>query len=321
MAKADTMLAILWLLHSRGKMAANELAEELEVNIRTVYRCVDSLCASGVPVAAEIGRNGGYYIPKHVKLNPLFFSADEQKSLLHAAQFARNSGYPHEEALERAVTKLKRYARPEQLKRLERQESSLEVVYPPVESGLTATLARLEASVDAQTGLVIRYKRDYDNDAGQERALDPYGIVHWKNKWYVAGFCYLRQEIRAFRVDRIVECSAADHVFERPPGFSAREFLLNGLLSEEGGGAEAISVLVQGVPQAIDDLISHWLFGHSLVDRTADRARFRIHEHRLYTHAAYHLLSFGGKLRIEAPDELREHMAETTSSLLEYYST
>ncbi|OUM94873.1 MAG: hypothetical protein A9Z00_09275 [Thermobacillus sp. ZCTH02-B1] len=52
-------------------MTARHLAEELEVHIRTVYRCIDALCASGVPIAAETGRKGGYYLPAHVKLEPL----------------------------------------------------------------------------------------------------------------------------------------------------------------------------------------------------------------------------------------------------------
>ncbi|MDF2724108.1 MAG: Helix-turn-helix type 11 domain protein, partial [Paenibacillus sp.] len=152
---------------------------------------------------------------------------------------------------------------------------------------------------------------------------DPYGIVHWKNKWYVVGFCHLREQIRTFRVDRIGSCSRVDRTFQRPVGFSARDFLLSSLLAESGNGsgAEAISVHIQGIPQAIDDLCAHWLFGHALIDRTAEAAHFRIHELQLYTHAAYYLLSFGGKIRILGPEELKAHMVEITSDLLELYST
>lgn len=321
MAKADTMLAILWLLHARGKISAGELAEELEVNIRTVYRCIDALCASGVPVVADIGRNGGYYLPDNAKLNPLFFNAQEQKSLLHAAQFARKSGYPYEDALEQTVTKLKRYTNPDQLKQLEHQEASLEVVHPPVDSKLTTMLAQIESSIDLQASLTLEYKKDYDGDR-IERTLDPYGMVHWKNKWYVVGYCHLREELRTFRVDRINRCTQLDNRFRRPAGFSAREFLLSHLLSEPGAEnrPDLITVHIKGIPQAIDDVCTHWLFGQALLDRSADQAHFRINELQLYTYAAYYLLSFGGKLRIMAPEDFKEHMVEITSSLLEHYS-
>ena len=72
MSKADNMLAILWLLKSRKRITAKQLSEELGVHIRTIYRNIDALCISGVPVISEIGRDGGYYIPEHIKLEPCF---------------------------------------------------------------------------------------------------------------------------------------------------------------------------------------------------------------------------------------------------------
>lgn len=58
--KADNMLSILWLLRTRGRVTAKQLAESLEIHVRSVYRYIDALCASGVPIVAEAGPNGGY---------------------------------------------------------------------------------------------------------------------------------------------------------------------------------------------------------------------------------------------------------------------
>ncbi|MEZ4638064.1 MAG: HTH domain-containing protein [Caldilineaceae bacterium] len=58
--RADRLLSILMLLQSRGQLSARELAAELAVSERTIYRDIDALSASGVPVYAETGRDGGY---------------------------------------------------------------------------------------------------------------------------------------------------------------------------------------------------------------------------------------------------------------------
>lgn len=60
MSKADNMLAILWLLKSRKRMTAKQFSDALEIHVRTVYRYIDALCASGVPIISDAGYNGGY---------------------------------------------------------------------------------------------------------------------------------------------------------------------------------------------------------------------------------------------------------------------
>ncbi|SHH15110.1 HTH domain-containing protein [Virgibacillus chiguensis] len=60
MPKIDNMLAILWMLRSGKKITAKQISENLEINIRTVYRYIDTISTSGVPIISEPGHNGGY---------------------------------------------------------------------------------------------------------------------------------------------------------------------------------------------------------------------------------------------------------------------
>jgi predicted DNA-binding transcriptional regulator YafY len=281
MAKADNMLAILMLLRSRrGRMTARQLAEELEIHIHTVYRCIDALCASGVPIVAEPGRDGGYSLPEHVKLDPLFFDADEQKALLHAARLVRDSGYPREAALDRAIAKIKRYADAKQRARLEAAERQVEAVRPPADNRLASTLAELEQAASAQVTLELEYAADYDGPRTRRR-FDPYGIVHWKDRWYAVGWCHLRGAIRSFRADRILRLRSTGEPFERPEHFSPRQYLTDSLLPEHAGSPDnsMVEVRIAGSPGALDDLCAHWLFARVLTERTPELAVFRLDEH------------------------------------------
>ena len=106
-AKSDNLLAILWMLQSGKKVLANQISEHLEMNVRTVYRYIETLCSSGVPIVAEAGHHGGYTLLDHFKEAPLCFELEEKASLYHAATFASEAGYYGNEALSRAIAKNK----------------------------------------------------------------------------------------------------------------------------------------------------------------------------------------------------------------------
>ena len=107
MAKIDNMMSILWILSSDKKITAKQIAERLEINIRTVYRYIDALSASGIPIISDSGHNGGYTLLNSFINAPLFFNLEEQTALLHSAYFAKESGYFLTETLDEATSKLK----------------------------------------------------------------------------------------------------------------------------------------------------------------------------------------------------------------------
>lgn len=73
MAKTDNLLAILWMLSSGEKITAKQISERLEMNIRTVYRYIDTLSISGgVPIISDAGHNGGYTLLNNFIEAPLF---------------------------------------------------------------------------------------------------------------------------------------------------------------------------------------------------------------------------------------------------------
>jgi len=317
MSKADNMLAILWLLKTGKRHTAKQLAEALEIHVRTVYRYIDALCASGVPIVVDSGHNGGYSLLASFGEAPLTFDADEQKALAHAAVFAREAGYPFGEALTRAVHKLKLYANDEQRERLSRHARGVEVIHAPAAAAQAVFLQQLEVAAAEGVTLRMEYQKGYGHTVAT-RHLDPYGLVFWKNRWYVVGFCRARSDIRSFRVDRICALGATDGRFERPAGFSAREFLLAGLRPDPER-AEYVPVRIAGREQALNDLCSHWFFGQALVQRTTTEAWFNIERQSLYTMGATFVLAYGKTVRVLEPPELLDRLAACAEELQRYY--
>ncbi|MHA6534327.1 helix-turn-helix transcriptional regulator [Paenibacillus sp. BAC0078] len=317
MSKADHMLSILWMLQQRRRTAA-ELAEELELSVRSIYRYIDALCASGVPVIADAGPGGGYSLPEHFSAAPLFFDDGERRALVQASAFARGSGYPYVDALEGALAKLKRYSNAEQQLQMERHGSGLETLHSPA-APLEQLLEELESSTADSLTLEMEYRKG-NGDAPSTRCIDPYGLVLWKGQWYLAGFCHQRQQIRSFRVDRITGLQRTGASFLRPAGFSAREFLLQSLLPAQDRTEELIPVVIEAAERVLNELCSHWLFGHTLEQRSSGTARFLLDEATVYSYAPYFLLPYGKSLTIIEPAALKQKIAAVATDIAAHYS-
>ncbi|WP_028610145.1 helix-turn-helix transcriptional regulator [Paenibacillus harenae] len=317
MSKADNMLSILWLLQSGKRMTARQLADELEIHIRTVYRCIDSLCASGAPVIADSGPGGGYRMLGRFFESPLLFDMEEQKALVQASVFAKEAGYPFTDALVRAIDKLKLYTNEEQLSRIVRHSDGISVIYPSVDEGLKAHLRMLEEASALGRSLLMDYA---GGSSPGNREFDPYGIIHWKGCWYTAGYCRLRQELRSFRVDRIRSLAPSASRFERPEGFSAKQFLMSNLLPDPRDAEVRLTVRIQADAQVLNELCQHWMFGHALAKRT-DREALFILDRSSLRFVPYFLLPYGKALTILEPDMLIGRLAEVRAEMAAHYET
>lgn len=312
------MLSILWLLKTRKQLTAKELAEELEISIRTVYRYIDALCASGVPIISDAGHNGGYSLLNEFTKAPLFFNQDEQKALVHAAKFAIDAGYPFSETLDEAISKLKMYTNEEQLNHINNHLRGFEVIHPTVAPSLKSILQDLEMAVADSYSVNIVYLKEREIEP-QSRYIDPYGIVYWKSKWYTVAYCHLRKEVRSFRMDRIQSLSKTDQKFDRPFGFSARSYFLKDLLPDSNQLDKLVSVRIEGNAHVLDDLCQHWLFNHALIERKNNQALFKVDKESIHSFVPYFLLPYGKSLTILEPTLLQEQLATISFEIFKHY--
>lgn len=318
MAKNDNMLAILWMLNSGTKITAKQMAEKLEMNIRTVYRYIDALSASGVPIVSDAGHHGGYYLQNQVIRAPLLFDMDEKKALLQAATFAKEAGYPLTDALDTATLKLLKYTNEKQESLLSHQVSGVEVISGASVPCNQWLLTQLEQAVVSETSVIVDYRTGKEA-VSKLRTLDLYGVVYWNQRWYCVGFCHLRQEIRRFRVERILSLEHTDLTFTRPKDFSPRDFFMHNLLPTPEGKETLLKVRVTGRAEALDDLCNHWYLGRYLSERMVNEACFTLDKASALTYVPNFLLPYGQALQVIEPQLLKERLVEVASELMSYY--
>ncbi|MGM0842773.1 MAG: helix-turn-helix transcriptional regulator [Bacillota bacterium] len=318
MPKTDNMLAILWMLRSGEKVTAKQISEKLEMNIRTVYRYIDTISTSGVPIVSEPGHNGGYSLLNHFVEAPLFFDVEEQTSLYHAAVFAGEAGYYGGEALDRAISKLSHHSNQEQETKFHQHVTSLEVISRLRPHSIEPFLKELEQAVADGYSVNIHYHKSGEQPLS-ERLVDPYRMIYWNNKWYVIGFCHLRNDIRSFRVDRMERLMLTENTFNRPENFSARDFFVKSLLPTIEDKEGIMSLVLSGDKSALDGICQHWFLGHYLQERTSNQAVFLLEKDILHTYVPHLLLPYNTSIKVNEPISLKNRLIEVLSKLIEFH--
>ncbi|MER8186542.1 YafY family protein [Kitasatospora sp. NPDC094015] len=221
--KADRLLSIMLLLQTRGRVPAGELAERLEVSVRTVYRDVEALSAAGVPVWAERGRHGGIALLPGYRTDVTGLTADEARALFvlaaAGAHDALGLGAAISTALRKVMAALPAPHRPAA------ERTSERILVDPerwLRGGPAAPveLGELQRAVFADLRLELVYRH---SGAARPSAytVDPYGLVSKAGVWYLVAD--LDGGPRLFRADRVRSARVAQEPVRRRPGVGLPE--------------------------------------------------------------------------------------------------
>jgi predicted DNA-binding transcriptional regulator YafY len=218
--RADRLFQIIQRLRGRRRaVTAAELAEDLGVSDRTVYRDIRDLVASGTPIEGEAGV--GYALKREYDLPPLMFDPDELEALALGARVASSFG---DGALGRAAdSALSKIDAILPAKLRERLRGS--PLYAPATGAARSSshaLAVARTALAERRRLLIRYRRP-DGEA-TERTVRPLAAFFWGRVWTLAAWCELRAGFRNFRLDRIERVQMGEP-FEEEEGRTLRDYL------------------------------------------------------------------------------------------------
>jgi len=221
--RTDRLLAIVLELQRNGAQRAEDLAATFETSKRTIYRDVQALCESGVPVVAQAGI--GYSLIEGYFLPPVSFSTDEATMLLLGSQLvADHFDTQYSEVSQSASRKIEAVLSEKLREEVNYLRGSIAFVAPQtLASDASAKfLPTLRRAIIERRTTRFHYHTRYSMDrskAKKTRDADPYGLLHYGEAWYLNAFCHLRQEVRQFRLDRMSELQLLDTHFVRPANF------------------------------------------------------------------------------------------------------
>jgi predicted DNA-binding transcriptional regulator YafY len=219
--RASRLVTLLLLLQTRRQMTAAELARELEVSERTVHRDVDALSAAGVPIYAERGPHGGIRLVEGYRTRLTGMTADEAEALflsgLPGPAAELGLGTVMTAARLKVLAALPEELRARASRLVERFHLDAAGWFRVGES--VPHLPTLAEAVWECRCVRISYDR---GDGSVERLLQPLGVVLKGGTWYLVA--HRDEEVRTYRVSRVLEAELLDEQFERPLDFDLASY-------------------------------------------------------------------------------------------------
>ncbi|MDC0766502.1 helix-turn-helix transcriptional regulator [Streptomyces sp. HD] len=214
--KSSRLVSILLLLQTRGRLTAAQLAAELEVSVRTIYRDVEALGTAGIPLYGDAGHAGGYRLLDGYRTRLTGLTTDEAEALFLAGVPGPAAELGLGSVLAAAQLKV-RAALPAELRTHADRISGRFHLDAPGWYADSDETPHLPAVADAVwNGRVLRvlYRR-WREPTDVERRLEPYGLVLKAGRWYVVA----GPGPRTYRVDQILRLAVTDEEFTRPDDF------------------------------------------------------------------------------------------------------
>lgn len=293
------LFQIVYYLLDKGQATAPELAARFEVSVRTIYRDIDALSGAGIPVYAEAGRNGGVRLMHDFVLDQAVLSEEEKQEILAALQsinITRNIG---------------------ESQTLQKLSAMFQL---PSDNWLEVDFSRwgnqgfdnekfelLKTAVIHCRHVRIRYAGS--DGTVWERTVQPYKLVYKAKAWYLRAFCTEKQDMRTFKLNRILEYALLEESFVR------RSFP-----EEQDASAGDYPLITLRFPKEMAYRV-YDEFDRNQIERQENGDLIASAEMPEGAWLISFLLSFGTQVEILSPDYLREEIVRQAEMILEKYKT
>jgi predicted DNA-binding transcriptional regulator YafY len=319
--RADRLLSILMMLQTRGRMTSEDLASEMEVSQRTIYRDLTALSSAGVPVYTERGPGGGITLVEEYRTTLTGLTPDEARALFMMSIPAPLAQLGVTRHLKAAMLKLSASLpdsrRQEEERARQRIHLDSSAWFQSEES--VPFLATVQQAVWQDRWLHIKYRVNINVEVEQD--VCPYGLVAKTNVWHLV---YGRKEaIRVIPVASIVEALMSPQDFTRPDEFDLATFW-ESYCSDYELNRSSFLVRLRVSPEIQADL--HLIFGTEAQEAAAqatakDSLGWITIELRFdsFDTARTRLLGLGRAVEVLEPGPLRKSLLDYAQQIVSVY--
>lgn len=299
--KIDRLIGILSILLQQEKVTAPYLAEKFEVSRRTINRDIEDICKAGIPLVTSQGKNGGIRIMDGYRIDKTLLTSSDMQAI-QAGLKSLDS-----------VSGNKRYQ--QLMEKLDSGSSSVLASNNHImidlaswyKSSLAPKINLLQAAIESRRKVSFTY---YAPGGESRRIAEPYLLIFKWTSWYLWGYCCKKHDYRLFKLNRMTEVQDIGEKYE-PRDMVAPQ------LSAERIFPSVIGVEALFEPEMKWRLVEE--YGQdSFVEQEDGRLKFSFGFADKDSLFGW-LLSFGDRVELIKPEELRRELSDMMFHLLERY--
>lgn len=320
--RADRLVSLMLMLHHQGAMTAQELSEELEVSIRTIYRDIQALSVAGVPIYGRSGTNGGVYLDEHYRVSLTGLSREEVQALFVASDMGPLKDLGLGKAVEGTLLKL--FASLPSVHRDEVERFRERFFIDPSNwfqfYEVSPFWEVLQEAVWNDRRVEVIYQPVESHS--DPRVLEAYGLVAKANVWYLVGR-EAGKDMRNFRVSRFDEVWLLDGHFERDRDFDLAEYWLESCRRFEARMGETFPPYKTMLRVHRDTVWFFPAYMNNKFERVGEPdeegwVQLRVN-YESVGDAVARILGLGDGVEVLSPEELREKVIETARAVVRFY--
>ena len=318
--RIQRLLQLITALQSQRSPAADQLAAELGVSRRTVFRDLKLLESAGLPLHFD-PVSQGYALDRDFFLPPVHLTMDEAMALLMMTRkFLHRTPLPDADVATRAAMKLESVLPSDIQEHVGPLLDGLEVLSgpepdKPCDAGL---FHQIQRAVAERRRVLVRYDSLYDQRE-IEAVLRPYRLIFYSRSWYLLAYSEHPEhnEVRTFKLERMISGELMDRTFPDDPGFNVGKYFGNAWQFIRGEGRH--QVRIRFLPQVASNVEEVRWHRTQKTRRLEDGSLIFEVEVDGLKEITWWILGYGEQAVVEAPEELRVLMGERTRRMTEHY--
>ncbi len=309
--KLDRLVSILVLLLRKEKVQAKEMAEMFDVSVRTILRDVETINLAGIPIVTYQGANGGIGIADGYRLDRSVLTEDDMSTIISTLSGIAGTIPDSRQGI--IMEKLRNIMPASQLENLDSKVKQLVIDLSPWGANelLKESVADIRKAIENHKEIEFAYI-DFEGKRTSRR-VEPYSLVLKGQKWYLYGWCHIRQDFRLFKLSRIRELVPLDICYE------PREVSMGQLTYEDQWKTTENMISLELIfEKELESIITDW-YGEDM--EKLEDGRFLVKMLLPENNWLYgFILSFGMGVEVINPPHIREILADISKKIYEKYS-